>query len=898
MNIKKIAITAFTFLLVSCATQTGSFKKTGDSNDLLIVDCLLPGQVRALGQIATYVTARRAIKTSAVECGIRGGEYVAYDRANYLTALNIWMPKAQAGDADAQNYVGEIYEKGMGIKPDFEMAFIWYKKAAQQGNSKAQMNLGYLYEKGLGTENNKVKAMNWYAKASDLPNSNISYATTISTDSNANQLSAELRLLKTALNNSQQESKTLKNKLGDVRNQLSVSQSELVVMKDDKISLNSKIQQQNQLSLGDKETDSLKKLLKEKNVAIEQQKNKIATLKDKYKQETESLTASLTSSQERAKQIVVELKKENKKTTQSQVALLEVEAKLAETERKMLEIDEISSQKSLEIQNIKQNKDDKHELDLELQHTQQQIEQLEQEKVNNQDLITQLKKENKVISNAEKELKNRLLTEKLSEKKIIELNSQLNQQQELLNQKQSELHLIQKQLDKSDQKHSDLAFLYQQQLKAVEQDKLNLQTQLLSNKSDKAKYLQDISVKNLQLEELRDQLSKEKQRYEREKNSLQKIVKNEQDVGKPSIEIIDPPFVLTRGVPTVTLRSVVKQREVVGRIQAPAGLLALSVNDQKRKVNDQGVFKTDIKLTDQETHVQIVAVDKKGAKASLNFVFSLGDAVLKSKKDISIGLAKENEENSWRELDFGHYYALIIGNNNYQKVPKLDTPETDATVIDEVLRSKYGFRTKLLLNATRYQILSELNKLRAKLTENDNLLIYYAGHGELDKVNMRGHWLPVDADGDNSANWISTIAITDILNAMSVKHVMVVSDSCYSGAMTRSSLARLEVGVSAKQRLDWLKAMLKTRSRTVLTSGGLKPVMDGGGGQHSVFAKAFINTLQKNQSLLEGQDLYRNVSAGIVSIASEYGIEQVPEYAPIRHAGHESGEFFFVPVKQ
>jgi len=240
---------------------------------------------------------------------------------------------------------------------------------------------------------------------------------------------------------------------------------------------------------------------------------------------------------------------------------------------------------------------------------------------------------------------------------------------------------------------------------------------------------------------------------------------------------------------------------------------------------------------------------------------------------------------------------MIIGNNNYQKVPKLDTPETDAKVIDEVLRSKYGFRTKLLLNATRYQILSELNKLRAKLTENDNLLIYYAGHGELDKVNMRGHWLPVDADGDNSANWISTIAITDILNAMSVKHVMVVSDSCYSGAMTRSSLARLEVGVSAKQRLDWLKAMLKTRSRTVLTSGGLKPVMDGGGGQHSVFAKAFINTLQKNQSLLEGQDLYRNVSAGIVSIASEYGIEQVPEYAPIRHAGHESGEFFFVPVK-
>jgi len=181
------------------------------------------------------------------------------------------------------------------------------------------------------------------------------------------------------------------------------------------------------------------------------------------------------------------------------------------------------------------------------------------------------------------------------------------------------------------------------------------------------------------------------------------------------------------------------------------------------------------------------------------------------------------------------------------------------------------------------------------LTEKDNLLIYYAGHGELDRVNMRGHWLPVDADGDNTANWVSTVAITDILNSMSVKHIMVVSDSCYSGAMTRSSLSRLEAGQSNKKKSQWLKAMLKAKSRTVLTSGGLKPVMDGGGGNHSVFANAFINALESNTDLLEGQTLYRNVSSNIVAIAADYGVEQVPEYAPIRHAGHESGEFFFVP---
>jgi hypothetical protein len=89
--------------------------------------------------------------------------------------------------------------------------------------------------------------------------------------------------------------------------------------------------------------------------------------------------------------------------------------------------------------------------------------------------------------------------------------------------------------------------------------------------------------------------------------------------------------------------------------------------------------------------------------------------------------------------------------------------------------------------------------------------------------------------------------------------------------------------------------MLKARSRTILSSGGLKPVLDGGGGKHSIFAKAFIDSLDNNEYLMEGQALYHSISTKIVSRAADYGVEQVPEYAPIRHAGHEAGEFFFVP---
>jgi hypothetical protein len=89
--------------------------------------------------------------------------------------------------------------------------------------------------------------------------------------------------------------------------------------------------------------------------------------------------------------------------------------------------------------------------------------------------------------------------------------------------------------------------------------------------------------------------------------------------------------------------------------------------------------------------------------------------------------------------------------------------------------------------------------------------------------------------------------------------------------------------------------MLKAKSRTVLSSGGLQPVMDGGGGGHSVFANAFIKALDGNQGLLEGQELFRTVSASVIAVAANNDIEQVPQYAPISHAGHEAGEFFFMP---
>jgi len=163
-------------LLSACASPDTTPDVPADAKvaDLYIVDCLLPGQLRQLGS-TTYMTPRRPVRTTAVDCRVRGGEYVAYDRADYKTALKIWLPEAENGDAEAQNTVGEIFEQGLGTEPNYQVALLWYKKAADQGHKGALFNLGTLYEMGRGVPEDKVAALNFYRKAWGVSEDELTY---------------------------------------------------------------------------------------------------------------------------------------------------------------------------------------------------------------------------------------------------------------------------------------------------------------------------------------------------------------------------------------------------------------------------------------------------------------------------------------------------------------------------------------------------------------------------------------------------------------------------------------------------------------------------------------------------------------------------------------------------
>jgi uncharacterized caspase-like protein len=353
-------------------------------------------------------------------------------------------------------------------------------------------------------------------------------------------------------------------------------------------------------------------------------------------------------------------------------------------------------------------------------------------------------------------------------------------------------------------------------------------------------------------------------------------------VPPPIIQVADPPVLATpRSATQVITAPDAASRQIVGSVRAAAGLFSLTVNGAQQTPSDEGLFSVSVPIEGTRTPVSIVAVDNAGQSSNVDFLL-----VRETPAPASGGGGQSD--------DYGRYHALIIANNRYEHMDDLATPLNDVTVIGELLESHYGFEVQTLLDVNRYEMLSALNDLRRALTDEDNVLIYFAGHGAYDDVNHRGHWLPVDAEQDSTANWVSTVEVTDIVNAMSAKHVLVVADSCYSGTLARSQNTSLDPGMSDDLRQRWLRAIAETRSRHVLTSGGVKPVVDDVGTGHSIFASAFIDVLENGSDVMESSVVAQRVKDLVARHADALSLDQTPRYAQLKQTGHEFGEFLLV----
>ena len=493
--------------------------------DLYVVDCLLPGEVRRMGQM-TYLSPRVPTRTTALDCRIRGGEYTAYSRADYRSALAVWRSRADDGNPEAQYMVGSIHEKGLGIEPDYAEAARWYHKAAEQDHSRAMVSLAYLHEQGLGVEPDMAAALNWYRRASGAGEDDLVFSAA-------------------------------------ARERLQAVETEL--------------------------TEALEQAQREKRILADQV--------DRLRREIEQQA--------------------------------EVVAGATET--------------------------------------------------------------------------------------VVTMERLLAQASE--------------RVDSTEQR-------------------------------------------------------------------------------------------LTR------LRG------------ASLDLPEADIDDIVSPVREAGRFQ------------------------------------------------------------FGRYYALVIGLQRYHHWESLQSPHQDARRIAKILNEQYGFDTTILLDASTREILSAINDLRERVTDQDNALIYFAGHGQLLRPDhherRRGYWLPVNAEVDRTTYWVPNSAVNDHLALIEARSVLVIADSCYGGSMSTDP-ASILLGGSGPVSDRLVELGLSRAARYVLSSGGLHPVLDHDGGEHSVFARALIDVLENNHELMREQDLYSAVAERTRTMLSSDDFYQRPELRPIRPAGHEAGSFFLVP---
>ena len=235
----------------------------------------------------------------------------------------------------------------------------------------------------------------------------------------------------------------------------------------------------------------------------------------------------------------------------------------------------------------------------------------------------------------------------------------------------------------------------------------------------------------------------------------------------------------------------------------------------------------------------------------------------------------------------GELWLLTIGIDSYLSWPRLKTAVNDAKAVKDVLLKRYHLDpahvTELTDDkATRHNILGAFRDLAKKVKPEDSLFVYYAGHGHIDSITGKGSWIPVESGTDDPTAWIDNRSITDYLNVNAIKarHILMVSDSCFSGDFFRGNRGNLPIIDDA-----FFKKAYTRSSRQAISSGGLEPVSDAGFGGNSVFSHFLVAALDNNSKpYLVPTELFIEVRAGVSKNA-----DQLPQFGDLHGVGGQEG---------
>lgn len=234
----------------------------------------------------------------------------------------------------------------------------------------------------------------------------------------------------------------------------------------------------------------------------------------------------------------------------------------------------------------------------------------------------------------------------------------------------------------------------------------------------------------------------------------------------------------------------------------------------------------------------------------------------------------------------GENRFLIIGIDEYPntRYKKIANAKVDGDRLAKVLQERYGFvpaREPLYdAEATHDNVRHAILDLAQSSFEDDSLIIYYAGHGDQNSQSKKGYWIPVDGEYDQ-IKYIKNSTVLDDIESIQAKHILLISDSCYSG--TFISRTRSSGKILTHDELEALS------SRWVFVSGGETKVKDGTPGEGSPFGIALCNFLEKNTApSVSAGELFNEV---IRVVENKNG--QQPAADEIRCEANEGGQMIF-----
>lgn len=885
---KAVYLLAFS-LVIGCAAQspvntsqeTQERARIAASNmqDAIVIDCQLPGKLMVLGGQRQYLSPGKLQRLTAIDCRTRGGEYTLGDLSGGTLSLKRWLPVAQQGDAEAQYYVARIYANGMsGVPVDYTQAAEWYRRAAKQKFAPAMQELGYLYETGSGVPQDRLLALNLQREASGL-GEDLDYAwkLTATKEEAAKQSAALSQQLET----SNAELEALRAQLAQSRDGLARSRGSLAQAESAVLALRAQLRAQQ--SEGGNGTAKVKEL-ESQLAAKENELIEARTRADRLRADLGAQQSELQTRLQKSEATSMEL---NELLSTRQDEAKSLRALLAQSEQRLLRSQQELSDLRLDYRRqVDQVAADRDELDR------------ARAKAHNNDAAALLAaKEHELDLQT---LRAQTLEAELAKLRAAEANGRAAAgQAKQVESQNGELRAA----------LADLQSRYDAQLKQLQGAKDELaairtksqseQAALFAKMSDQvAAHTAELTAKQRRIDSLEADTALLK-------GQLAQL--RDQQAGDRNAAMGDAER--ARAALQMAQQQLYEQRDMLDRLRTEAakeraGLIAQQTALQQRLLEGQKANEEDVNALKKEIKArediisakdaQIAGLEKKLAAQpplmAANYPVRMPGPAAAS---AAAAVAATSGPKITLPTVSATYYALVIGNSNYRYISGLTTPTNDAQSVAQLLEQQYGFKVTTLLDATSDLIMRTLDQYSIDLKENDRLLIYYAGHGGTrNGPPERAFWLGVDADPRTQAGWISAEDVSDKIKQIAARHILLVSDSCFSAAITHPTTTTIRRDLNEQRfQIQWSR-----RARMVLTSGQNTPVVDSSGDRnHSLFAQSFLAVLRQNDRIMSGEMLSYELGSRMEPEAARMGLKQTPTYTSLQDSNHDYGDFFFLP---